>query len=146
MTEPTTVVIHRPSQTVKILLAITACLLSVSLIASIFYLAPTVRNLSEDTALEKAQDACYDQFSDDVTDGIADTLAALAVGNGAIGNLVVALAAQPRDMGQVESAVEQVGASAREAITASQRYGAAIKARQDYVASGRPVPCTNLPN
>lgn len=140
-------------RTIKLLLALTACLSSVALAALLVYVAPTsksnadaVLTLVRTTAKEKEQDACYDQYSADVTDGNAAVLAALASGQAAIGDLVVALAAQPRVPTVIQADIDAVAQSVQQTFSASKAYNDAIEARKRYVIHGRPLPCTNLPN
>lgn len=145
------VVVPRPrfDRTIKLLLAVTACLVSMSLATILIFVAPAassnadaVEKLADSTAFEKAQDACYDQFTADVTDGNADTLAAIATTQAALGQVVVALR-----FGRVDDdLVDAVGTAAAASLTASKVYNAAIAARKEYVAAGRPLPCTNTPN
>ena len=119
----------------------------------VFQLGPTARSnaaslevITERTEREKAQDACYDQYSADITDANAKSLAALADGNSAIGGLVVLLAAQPRDPEAVDAAIQRIAIVAARSLAASTGYEKTIKARDDYVAAGEPLPCTNDPN
>lgn len=149
MTETQTIVVTpRPKydRLIKLMISLTALLVSISLASILIYVAPALSKLVDQTATEKEQDACYDQYTADVTDGNAATLAALTIGQAAIGDLVNALAAQPRDPAVVDDAVDKVALSARGAIASSQAYNEAIAARKQYVIDGLPLPCTNTPN
>jgi thiamine monophosphate kinase len=125
----------------RLLVTLTAFLAVVSLSCAIFYLALTVRNLSEARAEEKASDACYDRYSAKVTGGNADTLAALSAETAAIGNLVVLLSAQPRDPVAVNAGVGAIGTASTRLSTALDVYDTANSDRTAWVKAGRPMPC-----
>lgn len=147
----------------KLLLIVTGVLLSVAVVllvpnnwrlssstqrlsVTVHDLSSTVHDLARANAVEKAQDACYDQYSADVTDGNARTLAASVDSAAAIGALVVSLARGQRDPVFVDPLINRIELTSQRAADASTSYNAAIAARKDYVAAGRPLPCINLPN
>lgn len=143
----------RFDRTIKLLLALTACFTSIALVAQQVYTAPAaksnadaVKSLAVATATEKAQDACYDLYSADVTDGNAEVLAANTAGDIVERSLVVALATQPRNPDTVAAILTAIGETDKAGKAAVATYNAAIEARKAYVTAGRPLPCDNLPN
>lgn len=147
----------RFDRTIKLLMAIALACASVSLLPLAFTSksnADAIAKLADLTDTEKKQDACYDQYTADVTDGNADTLAAVAAAQGILGEIVTILftlnqtdpAERPALIAHARDLVPRLATESQRASTASAAYDAAIAARKQYVAAGRPLPCTNTPN
>jgi hypothetical protein len=113
--------------TIKLGLAAALLLAAISQFTIVLYLAPAVRNLSEDDATQKKQSACYDRYTAGVTDGSAGVVVS-------IGSLVVELASSPRDQAAVDASIARIDSF-------SKKYIRAIAARSQYVVDGRPLPC-----
>lgn len=138
---------HRPPPpwygwTIKLSLAWALLFIGAAFLLQQVYQGPTLARLSKSTDTEKQQDACYDALGALVTDGNAAVLASLTVSIGAIGDLVVALAAPPpRDQATVAAIIGRIGAASKRTAAASGAYDVAIDARKAWVAAERPLPC-----
>lgn len=144
--EPVDTLGHRPPPpwygwTIKLTLAVALLLLGLSQALSLIYLAPMAHQAVTASATEKEQSACYDLFTARVTDGNAAVFATLTATVGAIGQLIVDLAAQPRNQDAVQADIEAIKSAATLNTEALATYDRTNHDRKQYAAAGRPLPC-----
>lgn len=122
-------VVNKPPKIVRLLWAVIALLVAMSLALTLVYIAPTLAKLVDDSSEEKARDACFDRHSSQITEasfGVSASIGALVVG--------IAVPPDQRDLPGIQTSIADIRSF-------TEAYRAAIDARKAYVASGRPLPC-----
>lgn len=126
---------------VKLFLSVALAAISVTFFLQWLQTGPTLRDLAQATATEKAQDACYDRFTAVITDRNAETLAAIDRQQSAQWALFVAVTRQPQNPEQVRKLVARGGEIGEQAADVADRYGESVDARTKWTQDGRHLPC-----